>query len=78
LPCERPHLLSFLASGIRRESRGNYHELITTHTCNVVVFTTGIFECLGKKPQHAIALEMAEAIVDLLESIHVRDHHRQR
>src|SRR5205823_13264898 len=41
---------------------------------NIVIFAAGTLGRLGKQTKQAIALEMPETIIDLLEAVHVRDH----
>jgi len=36
-----------------------------------------MFQCLCEKAQYTVAFEVAEAVVDLLEAVHVTDHHGQ-
>src|SRR2546422_735532 len=70
-----PHLLRLSASSVGRKAGGYDHEFVSPHARDVIVLAATVFERLGKQPQHAVALEVAETVVDLLEPIHVRDHH---
>ena len=72
------HLLRFLAGGIGRESWGDHDEFVSAHAGDVIIFATAVFEGLGKQAQHAVALQMAEAIVNLFKAIHVGHHYGER
>src|SRR5581483_2841317 len=61
-----------------REPRSNYDELIASHSRNVVVLTATLLQHLRKAHQHAIPFQVPEAVVDLLKSVHVADHHSER
>jgi hypothetical protein len=71
------HLLGFFGGGIGCETRRDDHEFVPTHAGDVVIFAAGVLEGLREQAQHAIALEMAKAIIDLLKAVHVGDHHGQ-
>src|SRR3974390_640605 len=75
---QRKHLRRFLFRRIRIEARRDDDKFVAAHAGDVVILTATVFERLGKQAQHAIAFEVTEAVVDLLEAVHVGDHYGQR
>ena len=61
-----------------RQAGRHHDKFVATHAGHVVVLAAAVFQSLGKQAQHAIALQVAEAVVDLLEAVHVADHDHQR
>ena len=72
------HLLSSFAGGIGTEAGRDDDEFIAAHAGHIVVFAAAVFQGLGKEAQHTVAFQMAEAVVDLLEAVHVRNHDGER
>src|SRR5438270_1102698 len=74
VPSQSSHLLGFLTCCVGGESGSNHHEFIAAHARHVIVFAASIFKGLGKQTQNPIALQMSEAVVDLLKSVHIGHH----
>src|SRR6202041_3304530 len=53
-------------------------KFVAAHARHVVIFAATVFQCLGKKTQDAVSFQVSETVVDLLEPVHIRDHHSQR
>ena len=75
---EVAHLVGFLQGGFRVQSGGDHNKLVSAHAGHIVVFAARLPQGLGEQTQHAIAFEVAEAIVDLLEPVHVANHDGER
>ena len=75
---ERTNLLDSLGGIAGSQTRGNHHKFVSTHAGHVVVFAAAVFEGLGKQTQDTISLQVPEAVIDLLEAVHVAHHERQR
>ena len=56
---------------LRRVAREQDHELIPTHSRDVIVFATVLAKHLGHAPEHTVSFQVAELIVDLFESIQI-------
>ena len=78
LPRQRTNLLNLLSRGVGLQARGDHHKFVSTHARDVVVLSAAIFQRLCEQAQHAIALQVPEAVVNLLEAVHVADHHGER
>ena len=70
-----PQLIGFLGGRVGGQAGSDHHKFVSAHASHVVVLAAGFFQSLGKQAQDAVAFQMAEAVVDLLEAIHVADHH---
>ncbi len=71
-------LSAFLAAASSGQARRNHHKFVSAHAGHVVVFAAAVFQGLREQAQHAIAFQVAEAVVDLLEAVHIADHDDQR
>src|SRR5208337_1636186 len=58
--------------------RGNHHELLASVTGDEVARADYPGQGCGRLAQHGVTGRMPVAIVDRLEMIEIRDHHRQR
>jgi len=74
LPRERTNLLDLLRRRVGGQTRSNHHKLVSAHAGYIVVLAATVFQRLSKQTQDPIPLQVPEAVVNLLETIHIADH----
>src|SRR5271157_4481095 len=77
VPYEPPELIDALGDGALFVSEQQQDKLVSTHTGHVVVFAAVAAQGFADQAKEAIALEVPVAVVILLESVQVTDHHRE-
>src|SRR5579863_6082466 len=72
--CQFSQLIGLLGGCVGRQAGSDDHKFVSAHASDIIVFTASLLQSLSKEAQDAVALQMAKAVVDLFESIHVADH----
>src|SRR5215469_10982489 len=71
-------LLDFLSDLILLEAGQDQDELVAAHARDIIVLAAAFLQPFGNTAQQAVAFQMAQLVVDLLEAVHVTDQHDQR